>query len=395
MNLRRIGMAAVVSVVLAGCSSYSAPKPDEARVKQFVGQGYLTEERFAISSTDATWAAGDATYDVALTVPARTGSFPLVIYLPALGESRTAGEAWRTAWAQGGYAVLSLQPLAEDASAWSSPRARGGDFTSLARERYAAKAMAARLAALQGVWRELERRRSQGEAPLERVDPSRVAIAGYDLGAYTAMVVAGEQLRGFTPPAPPMPVRAVIALSPHADFSGLAFGARYRDIATPVLSVTSDDDWDSLGLVTAPSIRRAPFEYMPAGDKYLLAISGLPHSAMGGNAQEAGDGQAPPENRESGGGSRSPVAGHGGHRFGGHGGHGSAGGQAGHGRPEHSGSPVRPALSPTARALGRAAIQGVSTAFLDAYVKQDAIAREWLERDAGRWLRETGEIRKK
>jgi len=33
----------------------------------------------------------------------------LVIYLPALGEGRTAGEAWRSAWAWAGYMVLALQ----------------------------------------------------------------------------------------------------------------------------------------------------------------------------------------------------------------------------------------------------------------------------------------------
>lgn len=395
-RLRRAGVTALAWAVLAGCSSHSPPKPDEAKIKQFVGQGYLTDDHFAISTTYATWTAGNETYDVALTVPAKTGSFPLVIYLPALGEPRTAGEAWRTAWARGGYAVLSLQLLAEDEKAWSSTKARTGDFTSLARERYAAKAMAARLAALHGVWRELDRRRSQGEIPLKRIDLSRVAIAGYDLGAYTAMVVAGERLRNFTLPALPIPVRAVVALSPYADFSGAALSTRYQAIRGPVLSITSDDDWDSLGLVTAPSIRRAPFEYMPAGGKYLLAMSRLPHSAMGGgDIQEGGDEPQPAEKYESGSQRGSQGGGHGGHHLGEHGGHGNASGEAGVGGQERSGSSGRGTLSLTARAIGMAAIQGISTAFLDAYVKQDPIAQEWLDKDARRWLGDRGEIRKR
>lgn len=372
------------------------PRPDEARIKQFLGQGYLTDDHFAISTTYATWTTGNETYDVALTIPAQMGAFPLVIYLPALGERRSAGEAWRTAWAQGGYAVLSLQLLAEDEKAWSSTRARTGDFTSLARERYSAKAMLVRLAALQGVWQELSRRRSQGEAPLERIDLSRIAIAGYDLGAYTAMIVAGEHLRDFTTPALPIPVRAVVALSPYADFSGAALSARYSGIHSPVLSVTSDDDWDSLGLVTAPSLRRAPFEYMPAGGKYLLAMSRLPHSAMGGeNVQESGDEPQQAESYESGSQGRSQGGGHGGHHLGDHGGHGNASGEAGGGRQQRSGSSGSTTLSLTARAIGMAAIQVVSTAFLDAYVKQDPIAQEWLDKDARRWLGDSGEIRKR
>jgi hypothetical protein len=38
-------------------------------------------------------------------------------------------------------------------------------------------------------------------------------------------------------------------------------------------------------------------------------------------------------------------------------------------------------------------VQGLSTAFLDATVKRDPVAREWLERNATRWLAEVGEFR--
>ena len=40
-------------------------------------------------------------------------------------------------------------------------------------------------------------------------------------------------------------------------------------------------------------------------------------------------------------------------------------------------------------------IQSVTTAFLDAYVKNDAIAREWLEKDAARWARNSAEVQRK
>lgn len=42
-----------------------------------------------------------------------------------------------------------------------------------------------------------------------------------------------------------------------------------------------------------------------------------------------------------------------------------------------------------------AAIQGLTTAFLDAYVKSDPIAREWLARDAVRWIKDAGELHAK
>jgi hypothetical protein len=40
-----------------------------------------------------------------------------------------------------------------------------------------------------------------------------------------------------------------------------------------------------------------------------------------------------------------------------------------------------------------ALVQAVSTAFLDATVKNDDIAREWLTRDAARWLGDSALLR--
>lgn len=395
---RRFGAATLALAFLAGCSSAPVGKPDEAKVKQFSGQGYQTDEHFGITTTYAHWISGSLDCDIALSVPAKSGPFPLVIYLPALGETRSAGEIWRTAWAQSGYAVLSLQPLADDARVWSSAMARGGDFAPLARQRYSARVMTDRLGALQLALAELNRRQSRGEAPLDRIDLSRVAIAGYDMGAYTAMAVAGESIRGVPGPVLPFPIKAVIALSPYADFSGAPFGERYAGIHGPVLSVTSDNDADALGLVTSPSLRRAPFETMPGGDKYLLTMSGVPHVGMSGGAPkaEADQAGAPPAQagRGPGGGTRPrDGASRGGQRSGGMGGAGPAdGGRKG---PESAGSYRDAGFSPTSRAIGEAAIQGVTTAFLDAYVKQDPIAREWLDKDSSRWLKARGEIRRR
>ena len=394
---RRFGAATLALAFLAGCSSTSIQRPDETKVKQFAGLGYQTDDHFGIATTYANWIAGYLDFDISLTVPAKSGPFPLVIYLPALGETRSAGEIWRAAWAQSGYAILSLQPLVDDARVWSSAKARSGDFSLLARERYSARIMADRLAALQSALTEMQRRHARREAPLDRVDLSRVAIAGFDMGAYTAMVVAGESIRGVPGRALPFPIKAVIALSPYSDFSGTPFGERYAGIRGPVLSVTSDNDTDALGLVTSPAIRKAPFETMPGGNKYLLTMSSVPHAAMSGGAATAEESEAggPPGKPEPSrrGGDRGPDGGSRGHRKGGTGGGGSVGGSGMAG--DRPGASRDAGVSPTSLAISQAAIQGVTTAFLDAYVKDDSIAREWLDKDASRWLRDRGEIKRK
>jgi len=394
----RFGAATLALAFLAGCSATPVQKPDIAKVNQFAGSGYQTDDHFGIATTYANWITGFRDFDISLTIPAKPGPLPLVIYLPALGETRSAGEIWRTAWAQSGYAVLSLQPLVTDARVWSSEQARSGDFALLARERYSPKAMTERIEALQTAMAELKRRHTGSQSPLDRIDFSRVAVAGYDMGAYTAMVVAGESIRGVPEPVLPFPIRAVIALSPYSDFSGTPFGERYAGIHGPVLSITSENDTDALGVVTSPSIRKAPFETMPGGSKYLLTLSGIPHSGMSGGGSVAASSEVDHPRGKTGGSqggdSRAPDgASRGGRRKGGMGGGGSVdGGRMAGERPGMS-STAR--ISPTSLAISEAAIQGVTTAFLDAYVKQDSIAREWLDKDASRWLRDRGEIKRK
>ena len=393
-GLRNFGAATLALAFLAGCSTHSQPKPDEAKVRQFTGQGYLTDDQFGVATSFATWTAGERRFDIALTVPAKPGPFPLVIYLPALGETRSAGEEWRTAWAQGGYAVLSVQALAEDAKPWPvATGARAGDFAMLARERYAVKVMTARLEAVAAVMTELSRRHSAQESPLERIDLSKVAVAGFDLGAYTAMAVAGENIRGVSPPILPVPITAVIALSPYADFSGAAFDTRYGGVHVPVLSITSDNDADMLGVVTSPAVRKAPFQYMPAGGKYLLTMADIPHSTLGGSDVKPGAGEEARVPEQGGPGGADPRAGgrRGGNRRG-SGDRAGPGAWGGEGGSSHFGGARS---SPTAKAIGVAAIQSITAAFLDAYVKKDSIAREWLDKDVPRWLGDKGEIRKK
>lgn len=399
-GLRHFSIATLALAMLSGCaSSPPVPRIDDDLVKQFAGRGYLSDDRFGVSTSFATWRIQDQPLDVALAVPTGKGPVPLVVYLPALGESRAAGATWRTAWAQAGFAVLSCQLRPQDSQAWSSPRARAGDFTTLAKESYSGAVMTQRLTTLDHVIAEVRRRAAAGEAPYDRIDTSRLALAGYDLGAYTSLVAAGENLRGLADPRPPLPAfQAVIAISPYADFGGLPFPSRYDGVHVPVLSVTSEEDGDALGLVTSPYLRRAPFEHMPPGDKLLLTLSGLPHQGLGGNGTVA-----PPnaEHRDGRNGEGHETSGRRGGEGGGGGGQGrQRGGRHGGGMPAGGGDggrmpPQGGGISLTRQALEASAVQGVSTAFLDAYLRQDATAQEWLRKDAPRWLGDKGRLERR
>ena len=338
--------------------------------------------------TQDTWTIDSEPVDVRLMVPAQGGSYPLVIYMPGLGESADAGLSWRQAWAQAGYAVLSAQPTRYGAALWSSVRARSGDFLDIAKDAFGASSLAARTHFARGLLDEVSRRhRTAGNTPVGRIDTMRIAVAGYDLGAQTAMTVAGESIPGVEAMQVGEGVKCVIALSPYADFSGMGLESNFRSIRLPVLAVTSTQDTDAFGLVTSAAVRRAPFQYMPPGQKYLLILSVAPHSLLGGPGTSAqgkgkyssrepsgpeGDAEAPVLSEEA------TVS----------------------ERPQRQINRSATATtgegsSSTQRAKEIAQVQSVTAAFLDAIVKNDPIASEWLSRNAKSWLGETADLQSK
>jgi hypothetical protein len=245
---------------------------------------------------------------------------------------------------------------------------------------------------------EAQRRAAAGDAVWARLDWSRVALAGFELGAYTTMAVAGEHVRDVAAAPAGLSLRAAIALSPHASVAAGSLSTRYRDIAVPVLSVTSDADVDPLGLVEGIALRQAPFEYMPGPDKFLFSLQGLPHAGLGGRT---GAGEHVPAGPavEPGVGGRSPTTSGGSNQPPRGGGRRSGSGPPDTGAAAALGSGrdgnARSGLSPTALAMRLIAIEDVTTAFLDAYVKDDAMAREWLAADASRWLGPAASLRRK
>jgi predicted dienelactone hydrolase len=390
---QRIGVwllfAAVTSGAMFACGGKPSAKSDASAAKSRAETGYAPERRFQTTATQDTWLIASEPVDIRLLVPIQAGSFPLVFYFPGLGESPDAGFAWRQFWAEAGYAVLSAQPAKYGSAVWSSDRAHGGDFLDIAKEAFAAPSLATRTELARGLldetWR---RRRGKRDAALDRIDMSRVAVAGYDLGAQTAMMIAGENVQGVESLQIPEGVKCVVALSPYADFSGMGLESNFNSIRLPVLSVTSSEDTDAYGLVKSAAVRRAPYQYMPPSQKYLLILSGAPHSLFAGaSAPTKGKGayspqaQSGPESEAEAGAvepSDDTAS------------HAQSQGRN-HRRPGSAG----PSSSSARRAINVVQVQSVTTAFLDATVKSDPIGSEWLSRNAKRWLGNSADFESK
>ncbi len=278
-----VALAALV-VFLSGCATRPPARSQEALVRQFEAKGYASTDHDSVTTTNFTWLVSGQSVRLILAQPARGAAAPVVIYLPGLGEPSDSGNRWRTAWAAAGYAVISVQLLDDDAVAWQSDLARAGEFRALGRQHYVGAVMSRRVQLLAEVVAESQRRAAAGEASWQRLDWRKVAVAGFDLGAYTAMTIAGEHVRDAEDAVGRVRIRAAIALSPYASVAAGSLDTRYRDIHSPVMSVTSDVDGDVLGLVEGAYLRDAPFTHMEGPDKYLLSLRGLPHAALSGGA---------------------------------------------------------------------------------------------------------------
>lgn len=375
------------SLLLAGCGG----GPPKARIQEqeqqraFESRGYAPQGA-SVTVQALSWRLRGEDVRLSLAMPAGAGAEPrpVVLYLPGLGESETAGLRWRRAWAGAGYAVLSLQSLDDDATAWSSELARSAEFTELGRRHYAEAQMRRRLARLDELLAEAQRLGRLGEAPWRSLDWSRTVVAGYELGAQTAMALAGER-------QPDGTVLALTTLRPVAAIviSPQVFAtpdpARYREVALPVLGLTGPDDSDVLGLVREPRWREAPFAAMPAGRGWLLSAAEVRHAALAGNEPRPEDAER--ENKRQRAAEDQAQSQPQGRRGGGRGARGQE-------MPTRM-APV-PALPDYRRLheqqLGLIAAQQVSVAFLDAQVRQSGAARAWLGGPAQAWMGRVGTL---
>lgn len=367
---------ATAGLLLSACANdpHRRPEPSAAarnQAQQLEASGYQAAASSSLTLALQDWIVEGERVPVSLTWPDSGRALPLVVYLPGLGESAQAGLRWRQAWARAGYAVLGVQPLDADATAWSSELARAADFKGLARQHRQAAQLSARMQRLGATLIEARRRAAAGDARWSRVDFSRMAVAGYDLGSQAAARLAPD-------------FKATLLLSPSLTRDDMS------TLTGPLLLVSSRRDTDPTGLIESPGLRTLAFEQMPmgAGNHYLLLLDTASHAALaGGTAPELDDFAA---NGTSG---RQEGRQGGARRRGGGGGGGAGASQDGaDGANRHVPAPMARSDTHLASAV---AIEGVSLAFFDATLRERPAARQWLQNEAVGWLQGLAEWRQR
>ena len=248
------------------------------------------------------------------------GPLPLIVFSHGTGGSRAGYAFLGEHWASHGYASLHVQHLGSDQAVWQrQPEPM---------KRMKAAAMnpenaANRPADVSFAIDEAERLQA-GDSPLAgRLDLARIGLAGHSFGAHTAMAVAGQLLLG--PEGQELSlgdsrVKAAIAMSPQAPRRIELADRLYSPIKIPCFHMTGTHDESPLGL-TSVAHRRVAFDHIRGGDQYLLIFADGDHMVF---ADRRGRSHAERD------------------------------------------------------ALLHRLIQAASTAFWDAYLKNDAEAKAWL-----------------
>lgn len=376
MNLQpRYWLAVGALVGSLGLISGCAGDPPDPRIKftERVSEHLASAYQPAHNETsgwDATWQLGQQSADVTWLAPATPARLPLIIYLPGLGEAASGGVVWRNAWAQAGYAVLSVQGHAYDKSIFSSKQALDGDFRGLASRYYSAAALRDRLSTLQAVLTEVRARAAKGDAQLAAIDWNQVVVAGFDLGAQTAEALAGALEPGATSGVAIEP-KAVLLLSPYVEV-----GARreaFARMSAPVLSMTGQEDEDPFNWVSSYRQRQVLGESVTVAGSVQLELDKATHKTLSGTDLFNRPGKKSDKGSD-GSGSASKGKGHK---------HGGKSGGGSHGR---MGEPA-----PDPQQI--AAIQAIGVAFLDSRIKHNPAATEWLRKGAPGWLGGAGRLK--
>jgi len=195
---------------------------------------------------------------------------PIVIWSHGAGGTRDEGSYLGRHLASHGFAAVHIQHHGTDSEILAGGRShvlRAVTDPTASEDRFRDVAFAVS---------SLDRMRHEG--PLsDRIDTSRIGMAGHSFGAITTMIIAGQQLPSpFGQSLAVQRIRAAMVMSPSNPRTGYRSEESYSRMLMPIFHLTGTDDVSPMADFPA-SDRHIPFLTIDRVDQYLLVFEGGNH----------------------------------------------------------------------------------------------------------------------
>jgi dienelactone hydrolase len=240
---------------------------------------------------------------VRLTLPdgpkSAKGPIPLILWSPGLGGGLAQGSLYAQAWAKAGLATLQFSHPGSDAQVYKEAEARARAATTpeaaraariaRVREGTSPAQIYARLGDLSFAVSQLPY--GFGRCRTDRIDQSRLGIAGHSMGAWMAQILIGQRLDGSAPPAR-SPFKAALAIAGSPLAAPEARAASVAGISRPLMLVTGTLDGIAADLPPETASaqlaeRTGLWPHLPPGGKYLYVAAGANHMQLSGTNARA------------------------------------------------------------------------------------------------------------
>ncbi len=233
------------------------------------------------------------TIDLTVSDQSRKRELPIRVYLPAgqtpapvilfshgLGGSRKNNPYLGNHWAGRGFVVVFTQHPGSDELVWKDVRPL--QRLSAMRNAAGVEQFLDRVHDIPAILDQLDRWNSQSDHPLKgHMDLLQVGMSGHSFGAVTAQAISGQSApvgKGFTDSR----IKAAVMMSPSLG-RGRDANRAFGSVKIPWMLLTGTADDSPIGDIDAPA-RLAVFPALPPGDKFELVLDQAEHSAFGERA---------------------------------------------------------------------------------------------------------------
>ncbi len=208
------------------------------------------------------------------------GPRPIVLLSHGLGGSREGFPYLGDYWSQHGYVVVVMQHHGSDSAVLK--RKPGKTIAESMGEAVTQENSVLRYGDVRFVLDELERKAMLGGKLKGRLDWEKIAVGGHSFGSHTALAVVGRAPFNADPR-----IKAAIAMSPSSP-SNVDPAALFKKVKVPVLHLTGTKDSSPIRHETKPEDRRLPYDNIDAPGQYLVIFKDGNHMLFSGHVRPFG-----------------------------------------------------------------------------------------------------------